>query len=85
MFVGDMHGNLYRFDLIKNRTELDLSGPLADKIANNTEEIQAVKFGEGFGSRRPGITDIDVGHDGSLYVVTYDGTIYRIAKGIDSP
>lgn len=85
MFVGDMHGNLYRFDLIKNRTELDLSGPLADKIANNTEEIQAAKFGEGFGSRRPGITDIEVGHDGSLYVVTYDGTIYRIAKGIDSP
>ena len=85
MFVGDIYGNLYHFDLIKNRTELDLFGPLKDRIANNPEEIQGVKFGEGFGRSLSGITDIEVGYDGCLYVVSYEGTIYRIVKGSSAP
>ena len=85
MFVGDIYGNLYRFDFVKNRTELNLSGLLTDRIANSPEEIQAAKFGEGFGGSFRGITDIEVGHDGCLYVVSYEGTIYRISKGTDTP
>jgi aldose sugar dehydrogenase len=77
MFVGDIFGNIYRFDLIKNRTELSLFGPLADRVTNDPEEVQSVKFGEGFGT----VTDIDVGLDGRLYIVSSEGTIYRIMKG----
>jgi aldose sugar dehydrogenase len=80
MFVGDFNnGFLYHFDLIKNRTELALTGDLEDKEANTTAEIDVpgIKFGEGFG----GITDIEVGpYDGYLYIVSHsDGKLYRIA------
>jgi aldose sugar dehydrogenase len=77
MFVGDIkNGNLYHFELDKQRTGLLLDGPLADKDASEEEINQAV-FGQGFG----GITDIEVGPDGYLYILTFgeeDGTIYKI-------
>jgi glucose/arabinose dehydrogenase len=72
MFVGDFHqGNLYDFNLNKKRTELSLKGSLKDKIANNnSDELNKVIFGKGFG----GITDIQVGPDGYLYVLSlYQG------------
>ncbi|HSF49313.1 MAG TPA: PQQ-dependent sugar dehydrogenase [Nitrososphaeraceae archaeon] len=76
MFVGDIkNGNLYHFELDEQRQGLLLDGPLADKVAED-EEIEQVVFGNGFG----GITDIDVGPDGYLYVLAFDGTIYRIAS-----
>ena len=88
MFVGDFKsGRLYHFDLNKNRTTLDIfghgsgssvdsnDGPLEDKIANNTKELKDIIFGRGFSG---GITDIEVGPDGFLYVVSYVGEIYRI-------
>ena len=38
MFVGDFkYGNLYHFDLNRNRTQLNLNGSLAHKVANNEE------------------------------------------------
>ena len=37
-----------------------------DKIANNAEELEQVIFGKGFG----GITDIEIGPDGYLYILT---------------
>jgi aldose sugar dehydrogenase len=77
MFVGDIkNGNLYHFELDKQRTGLLLDGPLADKVASNEEINQAI-FAQGFG----GITDIEVGPDGYLYILTFgeeDGTIYKI-------
>jgi glucose/arabinose dehydrogenase len=67
MFVGDIiNGNLYHFKLNEQRT-----GLLVGKVAANQQEIV---FGNGFG----GITDIQVGPDGYLYVLSYSGTIYRI-------
>lgn len=80
MFVGDMYGNIYHFDLSKNRTELALFDVLQDKIANSFNEAEMVKFGEGFGGSRSGITDIEVGPDGYLYIVSYEGTIFRIVQ-----
>jgi glucose/arabinose dehydrogenase len=77
MFVGDvLTGNLYNFKLTADRTGLALTGPLAGKVAvNNTPtELASVIFGKGFGV----ITDLQVGPDGYLYVLGYDGTIYRI-------
>ena len=48
---------------------------LTDHVADTPEEERSVIFGEGFGV----ITDIKVGPDGYLYVLGFDGTIYRIS------
>jgi glucose/arabinose dehydrogenase len=76
MFVGDVHtGTLYHFDLKENRTQLDLHGPLVDKIGDSVEEMKDIIFGKHFG----GITDIEVGPDGYLYILSSGlGSIYRI-------
>ena len=83
MFVGDIiNGNLYHFELNKQRTELLLSpnSPLADKVVSSydNKKLDEIIFGKGFG----GITDMQIGpKDGYLYVLTFDktqGTIYRI-------
>jgi aldose sugar dehydrogenase len=81
MFVGDFnHGRIYHFKLTANRTELDLKGPLADKVAVIDSENEQIIFATGFG----GITDLEIGPDGYLYVVTIgrvsldQGAIYRI-------
>lgn len=76
LFVGDIkNGNIYHFDLNADRDGLVLGGPLSDKIANTTEELDNIKFAEGFS----GISDLEVGPDGYLYVLGYGkGTIYRI-------
>jgi len=80
LFVGDINnGNIYHFDLNKDRTELVLTGKLSDKVANSSAEIDEsdIVFGQGFG----GITDIEVGpYDGYLYVVSSkEGKIFRIS------
>src|ERR671911_2777614 len=81
IFVGDIiNGNIYHFELNKQRTELLLpSNSLhADKVVSSNETYDEIIFGEGFG----GITDIEVGPgDGYLYILTFNerqGTIYRI-------
>ncbi len=77
LFVGDMNnGKIYHFDLNEDRTSLVLDGQLVDKIANSPNELEEVTFAEGFS----GITDLEVGPDGYLYVLSYGkGTIYRIS------
>ena len=47
---------------------------LADKQVNNPKEVIPLIFGSGFG----GITDLEVGPDGYLYILTYFGEIYII-------
>src|SRR5215212_9926586 len=91
MFVGDVHmGNIYHFDLNEVRTEIILGGGLlADKVADTDSELESsaadigngndngggIIFGKGFG----GITDLEVGPDGYLYVVSIgQGAIYRV-------
>ncbi len=76
IFVGDIvNGNLYYFTVNKDRTGLELSSPgLDDLVADNDSELEAVTFGTGF----DGITDIETGSDGYLYVLTYNGNLYRI-------
>jgi len=78
LFVGDINnGNLYHFDLDKNRTALLLHAPLDDKVANNSDELDNVIFGGGLNVS--GITDLQVGPDGYLYVTSFGrGEIYRI-------
>jgi glucose/arabinose dehydrogenase len=77
MFVGDLNnGNLYHFDLSEDRNQLILDGPLRDRIASNQDELQEAILAYGFN----GITDIEVGPDGYLYVLSYAGEIFRISS-----
>lgn len=72
MFVADFHhGNIYHFELNPNRTGLVLNGPLANgRTANNINDLKGAIFAHGFG----GITDMQVGPDGYLYVLSlYQG------------
>jgi glucose/arabinose dehydrogenase len=79
IFVGDVDlGYLYNFKLNQQRTGLLLDDVLADKVANTPDEMQqgGTIFGSGFGV----ITDLQVGPDGNLYVLTLRGSIFRISS-----
>jgi glucose/arabinose dehydrogenase len=77
IFVGNVNkGALYFFTVNDNRTGLTFDGSsgLADLIADNNAELTAVTLGTGFGE----ITDIETGPDGYLYILSLDGSLYRI-------
>ena len=79
LIVGDANtGTIYYFKLNTNRNALQLEGELKDRIADNSNELKNVKFATGFGR----ITDIKLGPDGLLYVLsTQNGatSVYRIS------
>ncbi len=78
MFVADVHnGRIYHFELTSDRMHLVLPPPLAGKVIKNpkTSGLDKVIFGEDFG----GITDLKIGLDGYLYVVSVGlETIFKI-------
>jgi aldose sugar dehydrogenase len=94
LFAADINnGNVYHFDLINTnsntisseseniRDSLLLDGELSDKFANTPEESNEVLFATGFA----GVTDLEVGPDGYLYMLTFhksQGSIYRIVPNI---
>jgi len=78
VLVGDALGRIYHFDLNKNRTQLDLNGTLQDKVANSESELQDAIFGQGFNT----VTDMEVGPDGYLYLLSYSGIIYKISPKV---
>ncbi|MFL6320038.1 MAG: PQQ-dependent sugar dehydrogenase, partial [Nitrososphaeraceae archaeon] len=85
IFMGDVdYGRLYNFKLDEDRTGLLLGGPLADKIANTPHDMTqqpGVTIGQGFGV----ITDMQIGpDDGYLYILTLQGSLYRIVPGASS-
>jgi glucose/arabinose dehydrogenase len=80
MFVGDMLGNIYKFNLNKNRDDIV-----------NVNASSGYIFAKGFGP----ISDLKVGPNGILYVLTYsdslnfpfsqnNGSLYTI-KAMNSP
>lgn len=81
--VGDFNvGNLSRFPLTPQRTGFALSGltGLADLVADNAAERDLVRLGANFG----GISDLEIGPDGALYVVSIGGgAIYRAINAYD--
>jgi glucose/arabinose dehydrogenase len=87
IFVGDItQGNLYFFEVNENRNGLNFntqSHPgLSDLVADTDDESSSIILGTGF----TGITDIETGPDGFLYVLTHDretgdGNLYRIVLG----
>jgi len=90
IFVGDIgdltDGNLYYFEVDEDRTGIKFDessqSRLTDLVADNEEEISAIALGTDFG----GITDIETGPDGFLYILTLDrgsdgdGNIYKITQ-----
>jgi aldose sugar dehydrogenase len=88
MFVGDINnGLLYRFTLNEDRDNIFINDTfvgdidsLDDNEINDPKENQPIIFGQGFG----GITDIQVGPDGYLYVSSYSGSLYKILPVSDS-
>jgi aldose sugar dehydrogenase len=93
LFVGQFSGGetnqtkLYHFDLNQARDSLELQGKLNGKYANSLEELENVTFAQGFEI----ISDIQVGPDGYLYILTFDwgwetlgGKIYRIVPATES-
>jgi glucose/arabinose dehydrogenase len=78
MFVGDVHNSrIYHFKLNDERNDLVLPKVLREKFIENPINIGAkeIVFGDGFGA----VTDLTVGPDGYLYVVSIgQGKIFRI-------
>jgi aldose sugar dehydrogenase len=78
MFIGTAKNMLLRFDLNENRSEIVLNGSLSDKVADSTDELEDYIFADNLGI----ITDVEVGPDGNLYLLTgvreAEGKIYRI-------
>lgn len=88
IFVGDITtGTLFYFEPNADRTGINLEDDplLSDLVANNDEEISAVTLGTGF----TGISDIETGPDGNLYILTFDreaegqGSLYRVLPAVE--
>jgi aldose sugar dehydrogenase len=74
LFVADIvNGNIYHFELDENRNGLLLDGSLSDRVSDTKEESQSALFASGLG----GITDMQVGPDGYLYVLSIQGFYYN--------
>ena len=69
----------YHFDSNENRFRLQLQGPLEDNIVEDFSELNDVMFAKGFGR----ITDLKIGLDGYLYVLSSEddgANLYKITK-----
>jgi aldose sugar dehydrogenase len=77
IFVGTATGNLYHFDLTKDRTQFDLKGDLNDEVADNFEESESALVASNLGI----VTDLEIGPDGYIYGTNYqeNGSILRIS------
>ncbi len=74
--VGESNnGGLYQFNLNASRDDFVLTGALADRVADSTTERNLSRIGTSWGV----VTDLRMGPDGYLYVVSYlANRIYRI-------
>jgi len=82
LFVSDANtGTIYHFELNNNRTGLQLNELLEDKIANNMNELRSISSVTGFGR----ITDMRVGPDGYLYILSSDDDGTSIDRLIPNP
>lgn len=90
IFVGDItRGNIFFFVVNENRNglEFDNNPDIANDLVVSTEdEISSITFGSGF----KGITDLETGPDGDLYILTYsradagEGALYKISSNTEA-
>jgi aldose sugar dehydrogenase len=75
LFVAEyISGYLYRFILNQTRTGLLLNASHSDGVADNhLERVEAV-----IAKIEGGITDLEIGPDGLLYIVSHNGKILRL-------
>jgi aldose sugar dehydrogenase len=82
IFVGSVHNSrIYHFDLNSERNDLVLPATIVAKYIENspTQVDENIVFGDDFG----GITDLTVGPDGYLYVVSIgQGKVFRISPNL---
>ena len=80
LFVASFNlGEIYDFDLNENRTELELTNTTANNTLAKKLDVRNVFFAHGLGK----ITDMDVGQDGNLYVLSKyleTPTIFKISS-----
>jgi aldose sugar dehydrogenase len=80
VFLGSfLNGKIYHFDLNKNRNHLIVPTPFMNNYNQmptwNSTGAEDITFGDGFG----GISSLNVGPDGYLYVISLTkGIIYKI-------
>lgn len=86
--VGDYNlGQIYAFPLNGARDAFDLSGftGVGDLVASSGAERDQFLFGAGFGGSFRGVTDLKLGPDAALYVVSIgnaslsNGAIFRVS------
>jgi len=79
LFVASFNlGEIYDFDLNENRTKLESSNKGNNTIMEKLD-VKSVMFAQGLGQ----ITDMDVGPDGNLYILSNyldTPTIFRISS-----
>ena len=67
LFVASFNlGEIYDFDLNENRTKLEITNTTANDTLAKKLDVRNVLFDHGLGK----ITDMDVGQDGNLYVLS---------------
>jgi aldose sugar dehydrogenase len=83
LFVGDFNnGKLYHLPVNNQRTGFNLTGGLADTVADSNAERDSIVLGSGFGA----ISDLKVGLDGRLYIVSITaGKIYALFRQPGGP
>jgi aldose sugar dehydrogenase len=79
LFVASFNlGEIYDFDLSENRSKLELTNTTANNTLAKKLDVRNVLFAHGLGK----ITDMDVGQDGNLYVLSKyleTPTIFKIS------
>jgi Carboxypeptidase regulatory-like domain/Glucose / Sorbosone dehydrogenase len=83
VFVGDVNaGTLYYFKPTPTRDAFQIATPelAADLVADPGDNLQEVIFGTGFGGDFAGITDLKVGPDGRLYILSIQGKIFAVSQ-----
>ncbi|HEY1269201.1 MAG TPA: PQQ-dependent sugar dehydrogenase [Candidatus Binatia bacterium] len=83
VFIGDINnGRIYHFVPNQNRDGFVLPGNLSDLVAENDGDTAPLRFASQFN----GITDLKVGPDDFLYVVSLgNGAVYRIVPAAPQP
>ncbi len=77
LLVGDINnGNLYLFHLNSTRDGISVNNEtLSSPVIDKDIFLKKITLGSGFGS---GITDIEKGPDGWIYILTLGGKIFRL-------
>ena len=81
MFVASYSkGRIYHFDLNEDRNSLATDIQLKNNVAYDENDLADFIFAQGFGP----ITDLQVSPDGFLYILSYEGNVWKITKSATS-